>query len=159
MRKKAFPILIGELRIFGKFAFDHQLFDVIYRVNVGHAISDNAANGLEATVRSHGCNSVALDEYITVGQKLESFQSRAIRSKDALSTFDKTLLIPDQSANLDYIASSCVLENFDGLRGRDTAREQLYKIPSFEDSSRVVGFAGGSDGHRSFDQVERAKYA
>lgn len=54
-------------------------------------------------------------------------QRRSVRSNDSLTTFDETLLVPDDVSDLDDIASSVVSEDLDGLVGREEREEGREK--------------------------------
>lgn len=156
MGEEALPVFAGEGGVFGEFPFDHEFFDVVDGVDVGHAVRDDAADLFEAFVGAHGGDGIALNQNIAFGQQLQCFQRTPVGAQDSLSPFHEAFFVPHQVPDLDDIARRRVIEDLDGLWGWHGAREQLDEIAGVEDGGGVVGFAGAFDGHAAFEEVERA---
>ena len=158
MRKKALPVLGGEFRVFGELAFDHEFFDVVNGVDVGHAVCDYAADFFETFVGAHGADGVALDQDVSGGEKLEGFECGAVGAEDALAAFDESLFVAGKIANFNNVGCDAIVEDLDGLRGGDAAGEELDEVASVEDGGWIVGFASSFDRHAAFDEVQSARY-
>ena len=76
-----------------------------------------------------------------------------------MPSFDKSLFVAHEVADLDDVAGSGVFEDFERLRRWYAAGEQFYQVSCVEDGGWVVGFEGCAYGHTAFNQVERAGYA
>jgi len=77
----------------------------------------------------------------------------------SLSPFHEPFLIPNQSSNLDNIASNLVVQDFDGLSNGHTSRKQFDHVSGFENDVRVVCLASRPYGHGTVNQVECAPYS
>lgn len=109
-------------------------------MDIVHAVENDASDFLWTLVRTHDRNGVALYEDITFCKKLNSLvksqrhyqvymafstylQCAPIRSNNPLSPLDKSLLIPNDTSNLDDITRNPILQNLDCLRGIDSSRQ------------------------------------
>lgn len=81
-------------------------------------------------------------------------QCASIGSNNPLSPLDKSLLIPDDTSNLDDITRNPILQNLDCLRRIHSSRQQLQEIPSFEDDIRIPSLPRRLDSHFTLHQIE-----
>ena len=158
MRQEAVPVFVGEGGVGPQLALDHQFFDVVDGVDVGHAIGDHAADFLEARVRPHRGHRVPLHHDVSAGEELERFQRRPVGPQDPLPPLDKPFFVPHQVPDLDDIGCDAVVEDLHCLGRRHGPREELYQIPRFEDGGRVEGLTRCAHRHGTLDQVECACY-
>lgn len=99
-------------------------------MNVVHAIDDDPSDLLQSFVRSHCGNRISLNENVTFCQelnrlesvyvlwdirKLTHLESRSIWSDYSLSPLDESLLVPDQTSNLDDITGNIILQDLQCL--------------------------------------------
>lgn len=156
MRQEAIPILGREGGVGAQLALDHEFFDVVDGVDVGHAIRHYAADFFQTRIRPHDRDSVALDEDVGLGQELQGFEGGAIGTEDTLAALDEAFFVANEVADLDYVTRGGIFEDFDGLWSGHGAGEEFDQVAGFEDGGWVVGFSGCADGHGAFDEVEGA---
>lgn len=70
-REEPVPVFIDQLWILGQFSPNHQLLDPVDRVDIVHAVDNDASDLFEALVGAHGGDSVALDEDVAVCEQLD----------------------------------------------------------------------------------------
>lgn len=150
------PALVDQLRVLGQLALDHELLDMVDGVDVAHAVLDDAAHLLEPLVGPHDGDGVAVHQNVRLREELERLERRAVRAEDALAALDEAVLVADQVADLDDVAGHAVLEDLDGLRRGDAARQQLDEVAGVEDGGRVKRLARRLDHHGTLHQVQRA---
>lgn len=68
--QKSVPGFIDKSRVLGEFSLDHELFDMVDRVDVGHAVVYDTANFLQSFEGAHGGDGVSLDEDVGAGEEL-----------------------------------------------------------------------------------------
>ena len=68
VRQEAVPVFVSHFRVFGKFLLDHEFLDVVDRVDVAHAVNNDAHHSLQVFVVTHGGDRVALDQDVAVRQ-------------------------------------------------------------------------------------------
>ena len=74
IRQEAVPAFVPQGRIFCQLPFDHEFFDVVYRVDIGHAIFNDSPHFFQALVATHRTDSIPLHEYVGVRQEFERFK-------------------------------------------------------------------------------------
>lgn len=158
MWQKPIPILIRQLRILGQLALDHQLFDVVYGMDVGHAVLHHPAHLLETFVPTHDADRVPLHEHVRLRQQLQRLQGAPTGAEDALPPLHESLLVAYQRPDLDDVGRDVVLEDPDRLSGGHASRKQLDQVPRVEDRGGIVRLARRLHRHAPFDQVKRACY-
>lgn len=97
-------------------------------MNIVHAVDNDPSDFLKTLVGTHCRNGISLYENIALGQELDRLTSAlqfdntgtylegtSVRPDYTLTTFHESLLVSNQSSNLDYIACDIVLKNLDCL--------------------------------------------
>lgn len=147
LRQKTIPRLIGKLWILSKLSLNHQLLDMVNRVNVLHTVKYYPAHFFETLVRTHSAHCIALYKDVTTGKELDGLKRAAIRTDYTLAPLNKALFVAHNVSNLDNIAGHIILKDFDSLREWNTAAQQLDQIACAQDNVRVKGFTGRAYGH------------
>lgn len=88
---------------------------MVDRVNVGHAVVDDATDFLETLVGAHGGDRVTLDQDVGACKQLQGFQGGSTGAENTLTTLDEALLVADLVADLDDVACDVVFEDFKSL--------------------------------------------
>jgi hypothetical protein len=68
---------------------------VIYWVNISHAVFDNAPDFFQSLVWAHCADGVSLNENVSSGEKLKSFEGGTRRSENPLPSFNESFLVVD----------------------------------------------------------------
>lgn len=113
--QESVPGFVGERGILGQLALDHELLDVVDRVDVGHTVVDHPADLLQPLVRTHRRDRITLDQDVGAGEQLQRFQGGTGGTEETLSALHEALLVADLVADLDDVACDAVFEDFQGL--------------------------------------------
>jgi hypothetical protein len=95
-------------------------------VDVGHAVFDNAADFLEALVRTHGSDCVSLHEEIGFCEQFEGLEGGARGTEDTLATLDEAFFVSYERADFDNVTGDVVLEDFEGLKEEEKGTSEKH---------------------------------
>jgi hypothetical protein len=97
-------------------------------VNIVHAVDNDPSDFLKTLIGTHCRHGISLYEDVALGQELDGLLSALqrdstgtylegtpVRPDYPLTTFHESLLVSNQSSNLDYIACDIVLKDLDCL--------------------------------------------
>lgn len=81
--KEPVPVLFGELWILCQLSSDHEFLDSVDRVDVVHAVDDDASDFLQSFVGPHGGDGIPLNEDVAVCEKLDRLRDISLLPVDA----------------------------------------------------------------------------
>lgn len=138
-------------------------FDAVDGVDVLHAVQYDTPDLLQALVRAHDSYCASLHEHITLCQELDRLrklsipstdamcathlQSAAVRTDNSLSPLDKPLVVTNDIANFNDVASRSVVQDFHRLPDRYPTGEQFHHVACLENDVWVVRFSRCADLH------------
>lgn len=79
--KESVPAFTHQGWIFGQLPLDHELLDVVYGVDVVHAVFNDSSHLFQTFVSTHGADSVSLHEDVGAGKKFEGLERGTVGSK------------------------------------------------------------------------------